>query len=154
MSITTVSDGVLAVIRKHDHFTKDNTTIGNYTPLSRGTDRVAILEVQPSRHTVGTGAPARMQLTMSEWTMVVRIYRRYVDDGTYASILTDFANVLAKLRQYPRLDDVSGVIRSIVTNSSGILARFESGGDSPSFLRVDITLEITEQVDPDTKEQG
>jgi hypothetical protein len=63
-------------------------------------------------------------------------------NSTYENLLSDVDNVMAQLNAYPHLDSATGVRRAVVTGSSGIELRV----DEPYYMRLDLRLEVTEEV--------
>lgn len=152
MSILTVAQGIEKVVKKLANYTATNVSIGNFTILDAGVIRAAIIQYQPSSHGPGE-PPARHNQHVSTHNFLVRVHRRYEEDGTsYENLLSDASSVKAELDKYRKLDGTSGVVRALVTDSSDVFALFDTAGNGPHFLRLDLSLEVKETTTPNYQE--
>jgi len=149
MSIISVMQAVETVIKKNSNYDRDNVTIGDWTPLEQGNDRVVILEYNPSEHGPGTGPPATHTRYGSRHNVIVNIYRRYTYDGTtYENLLTDAGSVMSTINNYSKLDSASGVMKAVIRDSSDVFALGIAEEETPVYLRIYFTLEVIEEVTP------
>lgn len=152
MSILTTAQGIESVVKKLTNYDSDNVAIGNFTILDSGVRRAVIIEYQPSLHGPGE-LPARHNEYVSTHNFLVRVHRAYETDGTsYENLLSDVSDVKSELDKYRKLDGTSGVVRALVTNSSNVQALFNTSGEGPHFLRIDLTLEVKETTTPGYEE--
>jgi len=152
LSILTVAQGIETVVKKLANYTDTNVSIGNFTVLDEGVTRAVIVQYQPSVHGPGE-PPARHNQYVSTHNFLVRVHRRYEEDGTsYKNLLSDASDVKAELDKYRKLSGTSGVVRALVTNTSDVFALFDTAGNGPYFLRLDLTLEAKETTTPNYQE--
>lgn len=152
MSILTVAQGIESVVKKLSAYNSSNTAIGNYVKLDAGVTRAIIIEYLPSTHGPGQ-TPAHAGKYVSTHNFLVRIHRKYEEDGTsYENMLSDVSDVKEEIDKYRKLDGVSGVLRALVVSSGNPEALFDRNGNGPYFIRIDLTLEVKEETEPDYKE--
>lgn len=146
MSIATAMDGVLATIQLHDDYDKNNSSIGDFSILDKGHDSAVVLLYLPSEHGPGV-LPGGHQRKGSNHKITIRVYRRYeYDKDSYENLLDDVSTVMSHINSYPKLNSTTNVIRAIVTDSGSVFTRMTLPGDTPVDLRMDLTLEVWEEV--------
>lgn len=153
MTISSVLTATKAVVALTTNYagsgTDRNITIGDFKILDKGLDRAVVIEYLPSDHGPGTSPIATHNTYASIHNIVIRVYRRYREDGTtYENLVTDVGTIIAKINEYPKLNlgRTSTVIRAIVNRTGDVFALFDVNGEGPYFIRMDIFLEATEQV--------
>lgn len=138
------SDGealALTQLQNVSGFTSANTSRGKWGLLNTGnSDHYGILKPgkwrKSDRSQIGT-----------IWQTIIAVYQRYKDDGT--SLIALEANAAAiKLRfeQYRKLGDATGNISdSEPISGSEVTEVWTKGGNGPSWLKQEITIEWSEE---------
>lgn len=153
MSISSVLAATKTVVALTTNFassgTNRNVTIGDFKVLDKGVDRAVVIEYLPSEHGPGTSPIVTHNTYASIHNVVIRVYRRYREDGTtYENLVVDVDAIIAKFNEYPKLalGRTSTVIRAVVERTGDVFALFDSNGEGPYFIRIDVFLEATESV--------
>jgi hypothetical protein len=151
MSISTVLTAAKDVVKKADYFDDKNVEIGDVSVIEGGVARAVALFYLPSEHGAATKPAPRTGKFTSEHDILIRVFRQYNDASSYTDLLTDADTIIAKFNQYPKLDATSGVDRAIIYRTSDVLALGETN-KIPLFLRMDLSLEVIEEVSTDRQE--
>lgn len=144
--IDTVREGIEDVIKKIGGFDDANVATGDYSCVDSGVNKAVIVEYMPSSHGQPGEAPARMGQHTSNHTWRLRVYQRLnINEGTaYTELIGSVDDVITELNKYRKLDATSGVRKALVTSTSEVFVKTPE----PYFLYLDVTLEVTEAVDP------
>lgn len=151
MSISTVMTAAKDVVKKTDYFDDKNVEIGDVSVIEGGVARAVALFYLTSEHGAATKPAPRTGKFTSVHDIVIRVLRQYDDADSYTDLLTDADAIIAKFNQYPKLDATSGVDRAIIYRTSDIFGLGEAN-KIPLFLRMDLSLEIIEEVSTDSQE--
>jgi hypothetical protein len=152
MGIATVISAAQDIIRKLDDYDNKNTSVGDFSILDRGHQQAAVLEYQPSDHGPGNIKAQVHQEFASVHNIIIRVYRQYRDSDSYEDLLDDADAIITEFNKYPKLDATSGVLQALIRKTGDVYARFDVGGEAPSFLRMELFLEVIEAVTLTLKE--
>lgn len=151
MSISTVLTAAKDLVILADGFTAKNVVIGDMGVVDTGVVRAVALFYLTSEHGAATRPAPRTGKFTSVHDIVIRALHQYDDTDTYTDLLTDVDTIIAKFNQYPKLDATSGVDRATIYRTSDIFALGETN-KIPLFLRMDLSLEVIEEVSTDRQE--
>jgi hypothetical protein len=138
----------LAIVTGLDNYSATNARIGDYTMLDSGVTRAVVMEYRPSQHGV-SGGRAVQQMFQNQHNILVRVFYEYVQDGTtYTNLLSEVDTIMAEFAKYPKnLNDTTTTItRAVIQSSGDVFAMFQGTSTSPYFLRMDLFLEVIEDV--------
>ena len=146
MSQATIEAGIVTAITKHADFDSDNTKVNDRRPLAKGLARVVYVTYNTHREEEVT-----IRLTQRVWTYNVDVLVPWKGEmyELLNRVATETQKVIDTLAQYPRLDAVTGVLKTVLvlSNTPDIMTAAKGRYRGRRHF-----LEVTESVDPNRAE--
>jgi len=127
-------------IQALDSFDSTNVYRGNFKPLNTGKASVYAILV-PGQPEVEWRAMCSYTI---KWITVVKIYERYIDDGTTQQNLATHLSEIFAVLNYPYMGDQDTVQDSTIIGIGEPLEIRDANGNGPFFLNWDIFIQWEE----------
>lgn len=139
----TGENALLVLVQGVNGFDGLNTSVANWKILSSGySDHYAVLK---------KGEEVREWITLrqlqEQYRTVVEVWQRMKDDTTtYDELLNHADNLKSRIDTYRMLDDDSGaVFDANCTGTSVVTEQWRNNSDGPSWLKIDLYVDWSEQ---------
>ena len=141
MGYSVGESAILTLIRALSDYNSGNTARQDWKPLHRGKAAYYAI-LSPGPWTSERISPTGYH---DNWTTVIEVWRRYVDDTRPALLQDNVADIIAQIRKYPTLNGADGVQDSKIPGGPGMV-EVELGNGS-LWARWDINCEWTEETE-------
>lgn len=134
---------LLVLVQGTVGFDGSNTGIANWKILNSGqSDHYAIIK---KGETIRTWITMRQVSEQSR--TIIEVWRRMVDDtDSYLALLEHADNIRTRIDKYRMLDDESEtVFDANCTGSSVVTEQWRNNADGPSWLKIDLYVDWSEQ---------
>lgn len=143
MSYSIGEEAALNLVMGVEGFDAKNTVRGKWNVLNQGfSDHYAILKRGESSSVWDT-----LRNSQDNYRTIVEVWQRYTDDGiSYEALLEHHENIKTRVKGYRLLGDDSGtVFDANYTGSSVVTEQWRNNNDGPSWLKIDLYIDWSEQ---------
>lgn len=141
-----VEAAVQTLLQAMTEFASADVTRGDYRRLDKGTNNIAVLT--PGAFEQDGVGQAGARKSIRNWSVVIDLFRKYVDDGTtWTNFEATRDALIVQLEKYPSLDSTAGVTLVTMDAGSDPAEVYDEDDNGPFFLFQRIRVAINERAD-------
>ncbi len=146
MTYATVEAAVQTLIVAMTEFDSDSVSRGDYKILDSGADDLAVLT--PGSFTKDETGQAGARKSLRNWSVLVDLFRKYLDDGTtWTNFVATRDALVDQLELYPSLNGTAGVTLVAVEAGSDPSEVYDDDDNGPFFIFQRIRIAVNERTD-------
>jgi hypothetical protein len=88
-----------------------------------------------------------MRLSVKQYRTIVEVWQRVKDDqASYDALLAYADDIITRIEQYRKLADTAGIVFDANLTGTGVVTeQWRNNSDGPSWLKIDLYLDWSEQ---------